>query len=77
MGVKLKDLAAIKPITFDELRHKVLAVDAFNYLYQFLTTIRQADGTPLKDSQGNITSHLTGLYNRTTKLMQKDLKLVL
>jgi flap endonuclease-1 len=45
-------------------------------LYQFVTTIRQADGTPLKDSKGNVTSHLIGLFSRTTNLIQKNIKLV-
>ncbi|MBW2988332.1 flap endonuclease-1 [Candidatus Woesearchaeota archaeon] len=75
MGINLKDLVEGKPITIDELRGRVLIVDAFNILYQFLTTIRQPDGTPLKTSTGVITSHLVGLFNRTTKLMLSGIKL--
>lgn len=48
---------------------KSLAVDANNMLYQFLSVIRLPDGSPLKDSRGNITSHLTGLAFRTTRLI--------
>jgi len=36
------------------------AIDAFNTLYQFLSIIRQKDGTPLMDRQGRVTSHLSG-----------------
>jgi len=75
MGTNLKDLIAAKEITFEDLKGKILAVDSFNILYQFLSTIRQRDGTLLKDSQGRVTSHLTGLFNRTTKLMQYGIKL--
>src|SRR3989338_2449751 len=49
-------------------------MDAYNILYQFLTTIRGMDGTPLKDSKGSTTSHLVGLFSRTASLMQKGIK---
>jgi len=75
MGVKLTELLIRHEISIDALKGKKLAVDAFNTLFQFLTTIRQRDGSPLMDSHGNITSHLAGLFNRTTKLMESDLKL--
>jgi flap endonuclease-1 len=75
MGVQITDLLIRNVIKIDELTGKKLAVDAFNILYQFLTTIRQRDGTPLMDSKGNITSHLTGLFSRTTRLMEYDIKL--
>lgn len=75
MGTNLKDLILMKEISFEDLKGKMLAVDSFNILYQFLSTIRQRDGTLLKDSEGNITSHLTGLFNRTAKLMHFGIKL--
>jgi flap endonuclease-1 len=75
MGLNIKDILVLKEIEFEDLRGKTLIVDSFNLLYQFLTTIRQRDGTPLKDSQGNITSHLTGLFTRTANLMQKGISL--
>jgi flap endonuclease-1 len=52
------------------LRDKSLAVDANNYLYQFLPLIRTRDGTPLQDKRGNITSNLAGLLFRSTRLIQ-------
>lgn len=75
MGTKLKDLLLIKEVNFEELKGKILVVDSFNILYQFLSTIRQRDGTLLKDSKGRVTSHLMGLFNRTTKLMRLGIKL--
>ncbi len=56
------------------LSGKVLAIDAYNILYQFLATIRQKDGTPLLDAQGNITSHLNGLFYRTINYIESGLK---
>ncbi len=75
MGTKIKDILQTKEIGYDALINKTLVVDSHNMLYQFLSTIRTPDGTPLKDSKGNVTSHLTGLFARTTNLMQKGLKL--
>jgi len=75
MGTNLKDLLFKKEINIEDLNGKVLVVDSFNILYQFLSSIRQRDGSLLMDSQGNITSHLAGLFNRTTKLMSYGLKL--
>ncbi|MBW2964109.1 flap endonuclease-1 [Candidatus Woesearchaeota archaeon] len=76
MGVNLKDIAVRHETSIPELKGKKLVVDGNNVLYQFLSTIRQPDGTPLMDSHGHITSHLTGLFHRTAKLMQFGIKLV-
>lgn len=43
-------------------------------LYQFLASIRQEDGTPLMDSKGNITAHLSGLFYRTARLMENGIR---
>lgn len=76
MGLQFKDLVVKHEISLPELRGKVLAIDSYNYLYQFLTTIRAADGSVLTDKSGNVTSHLIGLFSRTTALMEEGLKLV-
>jgi flap endonuclease-1 len=76
MGVNFKDIVVRKEISIPELSGKKLVVDGNNILYQFLSTIRQPDGTPLMDSHGNITSHLTGLFHRTAKLMHYNIRLV-
>ncbi len=69
MGVHLTPLIKKRVLTLNDLRGKSLAVDANNYLYQFLSLVRTRDGTPLKDSRGNITSHLVGLLFRSTRLI--------
>ena len=80
MGVNLKDLIPddVKTIIDDlrSLRGKVISIDAYNALYQFLTAIRQPDGTPLMDSRGRITSHLNGLFYRTINFVEAGIKLV-
>jgi flap endonuclease-1 len=49
------------------------AIDAYNALYQFLSGIRQPDGTPLMDDEGNITSHLSGLLFRSANFVEKNI----
>ncbi len=74
MGVNLRDIILHEPLTFDDLRGKIIAIDALNSLYQFLASIRQPDGTPLMDSKGRVTSHLSGLLYRTVRLVQLGIK---
>ena len=75
MGVKIFDLLPKKNIELKDLAGKIVLLDASLVMYQFLSTIRQRDGTPLKDSSGNITSHLVGIFSRSTKLMQYGIKI--
>src|SRR3989344_7117353 len=76
MGLQIGDIVLRKQVDFSELKGKTLAVDAFNALYQFLTSIRQPDGTPLMDSQRRITSHLSGLFYRNVALLSEGIKLI-
>jgi flap endonuclease-1 len=76
MGVDIGSIVPKKEIGFEELSKKIIAIDAFNTLYQFLATIRQPDGTPLMDRKGKITSHLNGLYYRSLNLMVKGIRLI-
>ncbi|GAY24851.1 hypothetical protein ATG_00540 [Desulfurococcaceae archaeon AG1] len=78
MGVDLKDLIPEKAVRqindLRELSGKIIAIDAYNALYQFLAAIRQPDGTPLMDSKGRVTSHLSGLFYRTINLVEAGIK---
>ncbi len=74
MGVDLKSIVEVKTIEMNELKGKVVAIDAYNTLHQFLSIIRQRDGTPLKDGMGRITSHLSGLLYRTANLVEAGIK---
>ncbi len=76
MGLQISEIIGKKQIKFSELKGKTLAVDAFNTIYQFLTTIRQPDGTPLMDSNKEITSHLSGLFYRNMNLLLEGIKLI-
>jgi len=76
MGIKINELVkeVRRTITFDNLFNKTIAIDAFNTIYQFLAIIRQKDGTPLKDYNGNVTSHLSGLFYRTINFIEHNIK---
>jgi len=76
MGVGITDILQRDNISIAELKRKTLAVDAYNQLYMFITTIRGYDGGVLTDSKGRPTSHLVGLFSRMTNLMSQGLKLV-
>ena len=76
MGLNIRDIIPRKEIEITELKDKILCVDAFNVLYQFLSTIRQYDGTPLMDEQKKITSHLSGIFYRNINLLSEGMKLV-
>ncbi|MEM1540262.1 MAG: flap endonuclease-1 [Candidatus Bathyarchaeia archaeon] len=74
MGVNFRDIVPKTVIRLEDLSGKSIAIDAYNALYQFLAIIRQPDGTPLKDSSGRITSHLSGLLYRTSNLIELGIK---
>jgi flap endonuclease-1 len=74
MGVNIGDLFKEEKISFSDLSNRVIAIDAYNVLHQFLASIRQRDGTPLKNSRGEITSHLSGLFHRTANLVEARIK---
>jgi flap endonuclease-1 len=77
MGVVLTPIVQPRQLALADLRGQVLAVDAHGDLYQFLALIRLRDGTPLRDNRGRVTSHLSGLFFRTTRLIADyQLKLV-
>jgi flap endonuclease-1 len=69
----LRELLVRHDASFEELRGRC-AVDAFNTLYQFISTIRGPTGEPLQDSQGRVTSHLSGLFYRTCSFLEKGVQ---
>jgi flap endonuclease-1 len=74
MGVNLADLVKRSDIELSQLKGRVVAIDALNILYQFLAIIRQRDGQLLRDSQGRVTSHLSGLFYRSINLLEQHIK---
>ncbi|MGI0054986.1 MAG: flap endonuclease-1 [Thermoplasmata archaeon] len=71
MGLPFKDIVTAQELPWSTLAGRSVAVDAYNALYQFLATIRQADGQPFSDPDGRPTSHLMGSFYRTTALLKE------
>lgn len=76
MGLNIREIIPRKELNVKELNGKIVCVDAFNTIYQFLSSIRQPDGTPLMDNRKRVTSHLSGLFYRNISLLSDGLKLV-
>jgi len=74
MGTQIGSLLTKNPVTYEDLADKIIAIDAYNTIYQFLSAIRQKDGSLLTDNSGNPTSHLTGMFLRTCKLRDANIK---
>ena len=74
MGLKLKDIISHKELTLKDLAGKRIAIDGYNMLYQFLTTIRTQDGSLLMNSKGEVTSHLTGLFSRLVYFLEHSIE---
>ncbi|MDI6866042.1 flap endonuclease-1 [Methanoculleus sp.] len=75
MGVAIRDILVDckEPVSWDDLSG-IAAVDAHNALYQFLSIIRQPDGTPLMNDKGRITSHLSGILFRSANFLEKGIR---
>lgn len=77
MGVKLGELIpeeVVEKTSLEGLKGRVIALDAHNTLYQFITIIRGQDGKPLMDRHGRITSHLSGLFFRIINFLKAGVK---
>lgn len=69
MGTPISPIIPKRQVSLEHLRGRILAVDAYNEFYQFLSLIRLPNGEPLRGPGGEITSHLVGLAFRITRLM--------
>lgn len=73
MGVNFKKLVPKEPTSLDSFANKIVAIDAYNALYQFLSTIRGINGLQLTDSHGHVTSHISGLFYRNINYLSKGI----
>ncbi|MFQ5711313.1 MAG: flap endonuclease-1 [Candidatus Geothermarchaeales archaeon] len=74
MGVNITKIVPREKITLKALSGKVVALDAYNAIYQFLSIIRDYKGRPLRDRSGRTTSHLSGLFYRNVNLLEVGIK---
>lgn len=74
MGLNLKDLVVREKTALETFSGKIIAIDAYNAIYQFLASIRGPDGLQLSDAEGRITSHLSGLLYRNVNFLSLGIK---
>jgi len=74
MGVNLRDILIFQEKELDDFKGKIIAIDSYNMLYQFLASIRTMDGQLLTDGKGRVTSHIIGLFSRTTNFLAKGIR---
>ena len=74
MGLNLKELVVREKTTLEAFSNKIVAIDAYNAIYQFLASIRGSDGLQLTDGEGRITSHLSGLLYRNVNFLSLGIK---
>lgn len=74
MGVDISDITIKHQTTLKEQAGFTFSVDGYNIIYQFLSSIRQPDGTPLMDREGRVTSHISGMFYRTINLLDNGIK---
>ncbi|MDX1371203.1 MAG: flap endonuclease-1 [Nitrososphaeraceae archaeon] len=76
MGINLKPIINASPVRLSDLSDKIIAIDAYNTIYQFLATIRGPTGESLTNNSGEITSHLSGLFYRNMNFLSENIKMV-
>ena len=74
MGLDLKALCVREKTNLESFGSKIVAIDAYNAIYQFLSIIRGPDGQPLSDNRGKITSHISGLFYRNVNFLSLGIK---
>ena len=74
MGLDLKPLLVRDKTQLESFTNKIVAIDAYNAIYQFLAIIRGPEGLHLTDSQGRVTSHITGLLFRNINFLSIGIK---
>ena len=74
MGVNLSDIVSAEQVELEDVAGQVVAIDAYNAIYQFLSVIRQPDGKPLMDQRGRVTSHLAGLLYRNANFLELGIR---
>ncbi len=74
MGLDLKALTVREKTKLEAFASKIVAIDAYNAIYQFLAIIRGPDGLHLSDSEGRVTSHLSGLFYRNINFLSLGIK---
>ncbi|MFB6070745.1 MAG: flap endonuclease-1 [Halanaeroarchaeum sp.] len=70
----LRQLAAVEEVTFEDLEGDVVAVDAHNWLYRYLTiTVKFTDSSVYTTPSGEEVANLIGIVQGLPKFFENDL----
>ena len=70
----LRQLAVIEPVSFDDVAGSVVAVDAHNWLYRYLTTtVKFTREEVYTTASGEEVANLVGVVQGVAKLLEHDL----
>ena len=70
----LRDLAVIEEVSFDELGGSVVAIDAHNWLYRYLTTtVKWTSETAYTTADGTEVANLIGVVQGLPKFFEHDI----
>ena len=70
----LRDLAALSDISFDELEGAVVAIDAHNWLYRYLTTtVKWTSDDKYTTADGTEVANLVGVVQGLPKFFEHDI----
>src|SRR3989442_80424 len=69
LGVVLTPILKREQTRLKAFKGTSFAIDASIEIHQFLALVRKRDGSLFTDSQGRVTSHLIGLFTRTSRLI--------
>ncbi|ELZ12686.1 flap endonuclease-1 [Halovivax asiaticus JCM 14624] len=70
----LRDIASIESIPFDELEGSVVAVDAHNWLYRYLTTtVKWTNSSTYTTPDGTEVANLVGMVQGLPKFFEHDI----
>lgn len=78
LGVPLSTKQSVREVELASLHGRKIAIDASMAIYQFLIAVRSGGGNQqafmLTNEQGETTSHLQGMFNRTIRFMTEGIK---
>ena len=73
-NASLRDIAALSPVAFEELAGSVVAIDAHNWLYKYLTTtVKFTDSAAYTTEEGEEVANLIGVVQGLPKFLEADI----
>lgn len=70
----LRDIAVIEPISYDDVSQSIVAIDAHNWLYRYLTTtVRWTSSATYTTTDGTKVANLIGIIQGLPRFLEHDI----